>query len=271
MTTTTEHNGIFSFYEENGYYFPLDAIPPDMAQKAAKRIIDWDQNPPALDHPWHLHAHLLADWVYDIAAHPAVLDAVEKILGPNILMQAADIFAKPPKGWKKINWHQDANYWGLEPFEVLTGWIALTDASVENGCMRFMAGTHKNHKIQHVETYAEDSALTLGQELNLEIDEEKSMPVILKAGQMSLHHCLTAHASAPNTTDAYRIGLAVRYFPCHVKQSDGPPQSAILVRGQDDYGHFNSDPIPKTSLGADEIAAHSVAMAPHAATKYSTA
>ena len=272
MQISIKKNHISDFYSNNGYYSPLDAIPSNIAKNAAQKIIEIDTNSSlSLKHPWNLKAHLLADWIYGLATHPSVLDSVEKIIGQDILIQAADIFVKPPKGVKKINWHQDANYWGLDPFELVTGWIALTDATIENGCMRYMPGTHKQNKIKHIETYAEDSALTRGQEISIEIDEEKSIPVLLKAGQIALHHCLTAHASAPNATEDYRIGMAVRYIPCHVRQSSGPPMSTILVRGRDEYGHFNYDPIPKNSFGVDEIAAHEHAMYPHAETNYSTA
>ena len=103
--------------------------------------------PPAhLKHPWNLKAHLLFDWIYALTVHPAVLDAVESVLGPDILMQAADLFVKPAQGRQHINWHQDANYWGLEPFEICTAWIALTDVFPENGCMRFLPGTHLQSK-----------------------------------------------------------------------------------------------------------------------------
>jgi len=272
MRPSTDKDYISQFYTKHGYYTPLNALPADITKKAAKRIIEIETNPPSkIKHPWNLKAHLLADWIYNLAAHPSVLDSIEKIIGPNILIQAADIFVKHPQGKKKINWHQDANYWGLDPFELVTGWIALTDTTIENGCMRYMPGTHKQNKIKHIETYAEDSALTRGQEISKEIDEDKSVPVLLKAGQIALHHCLTVHASAPNNTKEYRIGMAVRYIPCHVKQSEGPPMSAILVRGHDDFGHFRYDPIPKNSFSKNEITAHDNAMKPHAETNYSTA
>ena len=124
--------------------------------------------------------------------YPTVLDAVQAVIGPHILLQAADIFAKPAHGTRYINWHQDANYWGLDPFELCTAWIALTDVFPENGCMRFMPKTHLQQKLPHNETFAADSDLTRGQEIALDIDESESVPVILKAGQISLHHCLLA-------------------------------------------------------------------------------
>ena len=100
-----------------------------------------------IKHPWNLQAHLLADWIYDLCVAPKLLDAVEEVIGPNILIQSADIFIKPAKGKKHINWHQDANYWGLDPYELVTGWIAITDVNLENGCMNYLPKSHLHQKI----------------------------------------------------------------------------------------------------------------------------
>ncbi|HEY5645117.1 MAG TPA: phytanoyl-CoA dioxygenase family protein [Pseudomonadales bacterium] len=267
-----ERAEIAEAYASQGYFFPLDAIPPSMAQDAARRIDALAASPPrGLAHPWNIKTHLLADWVFELTTYPAVLDAVEAVLGPNILMQAADVFLKPPHGAKHVNWHQDANYWGFDPFDLVTAWIALTDATPANGCMRYLPGSHGRDKLAHAETFAEDSALTRGQEIVLRIDENDAVSVILKPGQMTLHHCLLAHASGPNTTGSPRIGLAVRFLPTHVRQTGGPPMSAILVRGRDDHGHFATDPAPSGAFDAAALAAHDRAMRPHADSNYATA
>jgi hypothetical protein len=259
-------------YKSAGYCFPVGTIPEHRVSTAARKIESLVANPPAgLEHPWALKAHLLFDWVYQLTIQPAVLDAVEAAIGPNILMQAADVFAKPAHSHKRVNWHQDANYWGIDPFEICTAWIALCDVFPENGCMRFMPGTHLQQKLEHVETFAEDSALTRGQELAIEIDENKAVPVVLKAGQISLHHCLLAHASGPNLTASTRIGLAVRYMPTQVRQTQGPRMSAILVRGEDKYGHFTPDTPPSGDLDQSAIESHARSMAPHAPSGYATA
>lgn len=259
-------------YFENGYYFPIDAIPADMARDAAARYRRLIETPPkGINHPWAIKTHLLADWVFELTTHPAVLDAVEVVIGPNILMQAADTFIKPARNEKIVNWHQDANYWGLQPFELVTAWIALSDVTPQNGCMRYLPGSHRQAKVEHIETFAANSALTRGQEIALEIDEAVTVDVALTPGQISLHHCLLAHASGPNTTDNARIGLAVRYLSTHVRQTEGPPMSAILVRGHDAYDHFQSDPAPTGAFTAETIAAHAAAMTPHKVSGYATA
>ena len=258
-------------YDSKGYFFPINAIPKKMARTAASRIERISTNPPVeIKHPWNLQAHLLAKWIYDITIYPQVLDAVEEVIGPNILIQSADIFVKLPKSNKHINWHQDANYWGLEPFDLVTGWIALTDVFLKNGCMRYLPKSHLNEKINHIETFDKNSDLTRGQEIMLNINRNEEVPVLLKAGQMSLHHCLLAHGSGNNSTDNYRIGIAVRYLPTHVRQTEGPPISMILVRGEDKFNHFKKDKAPRGDFDKDSIKEHNLAMTPHAPSNYAT-
>ena len=260
-----------NFYETNGYYLPIEVLPLNLVKQASSKIEKIYTNPYShIKHPWNLQAHLLANWIYDICVYPKVLDAVEILIGSNILIQSADIFVKPPKGTKHINWHQDANYWGLEPFELVTGWIALTDVYPKNGCMNYLPKSHLNNKINHIETFDKNSDLTRGQEIDLRIDKNKEVPVNLKAGQMSLHHCLLAHGSGPNLTDNYRIGIAVRYLPTHVKQTEGPPISMILARGEDKYNNFIKDKIPKGDFDSIAVEEHDKAMTPHALSNYAT-
>ncbi len=264
-------NDIKNYYETNGYYFPIKAINVEQADVIAGRLNKIYQNPPQnIKHPWNLQAHLLANWIYNLCISPVLLDAVEKVIGPNILIQSADIFIKPAKGKKHINWHQDANYWGLDPYELVTGWIALTDTSLENGCMSYLPKSHLHNKIKHTETFDKNSDLTRGQEINLNIKENKTVPVILKKGEASLHHCLLAHGSGSNKTNLPRIGIAVRFLPTHVKQTKGPQISMILARGIDEYKNFKMDKIPTGDFDSKAIAEHDKASSPHAISNYAT-
>ena len=264
-------NDLKKFYDDNGYFLPIDVMSSSKAFEASRKLEKISKNPNSnILHPWNLQAHLLANWIYNICSNPKVLDIIELLIGPNILIQSADIFIKPPKNNKHINWHQDANYWGLEPFELVTGWIALTDVFPRNGCMNYLPKSHLFNKIHHTETFDKNSDLTRGQEINLNIDIDKQVPVILKAGQMSLHHCLLAHGSGSNLTDKHRVGIAIRYLPTHVKQTDGPPISMILARGEDKFNYFQKDKIPKGDFDEITIAEHNKAMSPHAASNYAT-
>ena len=158
----------------------------------------------------------------------------------------------------------------MHPYELVTGWIALTDVSTKNGCMNYLPKSHLNDKINHTETFDIQSDLTRGQEINLKIDKKKEVPVILKAGQMALHHCLLAHGSGSNLTNNFRIGIAVRYLPTYVKQLGNPPVTMILARGEDKFNHFKKDKIPKGNFDNITIAEHDKAMKPHAPSNYAT-
>ena len=264
-------NKLKNFYNKNGYYFPIDALGSNLAEVSANRLENIFLNPPTnIHHPWNLQAHLLANWIYDLCISPFLLSAVEKVIGPNILIQSADIFIKPPHGKKHINWQEDANYWGLDPYELVTGWIALTDVYKDNGCMNYLPKSHLNNKIAHTETFEENSDLTRGQEIDLSINQDDIVPVMVKKGQAALHHCLLAHGSGPNITSLSRIGIAVRYLPTHVKQTKGPPISMVLAKGIDNFKTFKMDKVPTGDFDSNAIDAHDLASRPHAPSNYAT-
>ena len=144
-------NNIKNFYDKNGYFLPIDTLDIIKVNNASEKLIKISQNPPKnIKHPWNLQAHLLADWIYDLCISPNLLDAVECLIGPNILIQSADIFIKPAHGKNHINWHQDANYWGLDPYEFVTGWIAITDVNLDKGCSSFADNIYFTYNTQYI-------------------------------------------------------------------------------------------------------------------------
>ena len=196
--------------------------------------------------------HLMLPWVYQIASHPRVLDAVEGAIGPNILVWGSDWFVKFARDPAFISWHQDGAYWGLNPPKVTTAWIALSPSTIENGCMRVMPGTQKMQLPQR-ETYALDNALSRGQEIALEVDESKAVAMTLDAGEMSLHHIGIAHGSKANSSDQPRIGIAVRYIAPEVVQKGAERQIVQLVRGRDEHGNFEIVGPPADAVSAAEV------------------
>ena len=177
--------------------------------------------------------------MYDIVSDPNVLDVVEEILGPDLLVWSTRWFSKLPGEKTYVSWHQDATYWGLHPPNVTTAWIALSDSTRENGCMRVIPGTHLDPLLPQNDTYHPENALSRGQEIAVAVDESSAVDIVLAPGEMSLHHIGIVHGSEVNTSDEPRIGLAIRYIAPDVVQ-DGPIVPAgLLVRGSDTFGNFD--------------------------------
>ncbi len=199
--------------------------------------------------------HLLYPWLSELIRQPAILDPVEDLLGPNLLCWGGQFFAKPAGDSSFVSWHQDATYWGLSSPDVVTAWVALSPSNPTSGCMRVIPGTHKT-QVSHADTFAEQNLLSRGQEIAVKVDLEKAIDVVLSPGQMSLHHVLLFHGSEPNRADYPRIGFAIRYVPTHVYQKSDIRESATLVRGVDEFNHFDHEHRPQADLHPDAVAHH---------------
>jgi non-heme Fe2+,alpha-ketoglutarate-dependent halogenase len=248
------------FYQDNGYLFPIRVFSESETAGFRRQFDDYtEQNRDRLRQliPRERRAvygltHLMLPWVYRMVSHPRVLDAVEGAIGPNLLVWGSDWFVKFPGDAAYISWHQDGAYWGLQPPQVATAWIALSPSTVESGCMQVMPGTQKTQLPQR-ETYALDNALSRGQEISLEVDESKAVSLCLAAGEMSLHHIGIAHGSKANSADYPRIGIAVRYIAPEVVQKGTERQIVQLVRGKDECGNFEIVDPPGEDESAEEI------------------
>ncbi len=239
-------------YEERGFHCPVPALSPEEAQGylAAYTALEarlGDGRPPAALLQLHLHLR----WAYDLATHPRVLDAVESVLGPDILVWTSQIFPKRPRDPSYVSWHQDGTYWALDSTRVTTAWIALTDSRPDNGCVRVVAGSHRARILPHNETYAPDNLLSRGQEVAVDVAEEDATDLVLDAGELSLHHVNIIHGSQPNRSDRPRVGFAIRYItPATLQEGERP--TVILARGEDRHGHYPHLPAPPPSEPNDE-------------------
>ena len=190
--------------------------------------------------------HLLFPFLADAVRDARVLDAVASVLGADILCWGAGFFTKNPGDGKRITWHQDSTYWGLSAPDICTAWVALTPSTPESGCMRVMPGTHTTDQLPHRDTFAADNLLSRGQEVAVDVDERQAVDIVLRPGEMSLHHVRLIHGSEPNRSGHRRIGLAIRYIPTRLRQTVGDADSATLVRGVDRFGNFRLEPRPAT-------------------------
>jgi ectoine hydroxylase-related dioxygenase (phytanoyl-CoA dioxygenase family) len=188
--------------------------------------------------------HIVHPWMADLVRRPEILDPVESVLGPDILLWGAGFFAKNPHDGKIVSWHQDSTYWGLSEPEIVTAWVAFTPSTVQSGCMRVVPGTHTTDQVAHRDTHAANNLLSRGQEIAVEVNEAEAVDLVLAPGEMSLHHVRLFHGSGVNAAPHRRIGLALRYIPTRIRQTVGSEDSATLVRGEDRYGHFIAEPRP---------------------------
>ena len=235
-------------YERDGYYFPVRVLSHEEAREQRARLerVERDLGGP-LRGVYRVKPHLLFTWLADLVRHPALLDAVEDVLGPDILCWNSSFFTKEARSPGFVSWHQDATYWGLSEPDVVTAWVAFTESSFANGNMRVVPGSHRR-LVPHVDTFHPDNLLSRGQEITVEVDERTAADIVLAPGEMSLHHVLIVHGSGANPSADRRIGYAIRYVPTRVRQTAGPRDSATLVRGTDAFGHFEAEPRPDRDL-----------------------
>ncbi len=248
-------------YERDGFAFPIRVMSRDEAATYRGKLETYETatgGPIAKDKRHKLN--VLFTWANELVRHPQILDAVEDVIGPNIICWTTNFFIKEANDPAFVSWHQDSTYWGLDPADVVTAWLALTDAPLETGPMKFWPGSHKMDQIAHVDTFDQHNILTRGQEVAVDVPEDQGVYAQMQAGEISLHHIRVVHGSAPNRTGNRRIGLAIRYIPTYVRQTHGP-ETAMLVRGVDAYGYFDPEPEPKADLDEAALAAHAAAAA----------
>lgn len=227
-------------YEANGYLCNMPVFDDQTVTRiraeieALERTHSVGANGIVLDQYFRVNGHVVIPLLADLARTPAILNAVESVLGENLLVWSVELFIKEADSEKTVSWHQDITYWGMgETNEEVTAWIALSDVTEQAGCMRFLPGSHKNGIVEHEDTQDENNLLSRGQQIaGINEDDARSGP--LKPGEMSLHHGRCFHASGPNRSDDRRIGLAIRYVTPEVRDGLSGRDYAMLVRGVDD-------------------------------------
>ena len=244
-------------YRERGYLAPLRVLAPADAAGLVSRMDAFAAARPD-DAEWAFRnkPHILFPWLYDLAREARILDAVEALIGPDILLWSSGFFTKPANDPAYVTWHQDSTYWGLEPVDdIVTAWLAFTPSVPESGCMRVVPGTHTLGQVGHRDTFAAGNLLSRGQEVDMQVAEQAAVDLVLQPGEMSLHHVRIVHGSQPNRSAWPRIGLTFRYIPTRVRQVGDRP-TAVLVRGEDRYGHFEAEPRPQADFDAGAVACH---------------
>src|SRR2546428_8594889 len=247
-------------FRRDGFYSPIRVMPAGDARRYRNALEAHEAKTGApLQGNWRHKMHLLFTWADELVHHPKVLDAVEDVIGPDILCWTTTFFIKEQRSPGCVSWHQDSTYWGLEPDDVVTAWVPFPDATPENGYMQVIPGSHKVDQLPHVDTFHKDNLLSRGQEIAVEVDKSKAVGIALSAGELSLHHIKNVHGSAANRTRGRRICLSLRLIATYVRQTK-VRDSAMLGRGVDKYGHFDPEPRPQSDLDAAALAAHADAV-----------
>ncbi len=235
-------------FKDLGYVSNLRVMDGKQTQAIRDLLEDFEKRQGYALHGSQRHkTHLLFPWLNDLVRETKIVDAIENLYGHNILCWTSNFFIKEAHDPGFVSWHQDSTYWGLSSPDVVTAWIALSPSNKSNGAMAVIPGTHTMEQIPHRDTYSKNNLLTRGQEVAVEVDEDRGVTLELEPGEMSLHHVRIIHGSPPNNSDSRRIGFAIRYIPTYVKQIEGD-DSATLVRGEDSFKTFAHEPRPSKEM-----------------------
>ena len=240
-----------SRYDRDGFVTGIEIVsrPAAQAHRLAMEKAEAELGP--LHYRSKIHTLLLSP--LHLATSTAVLDIVESLIGPDILLYNVTYVVKEPGANSHVSWHQDLTYWGLSHDDQVSMWLALSPATVQSGCMRMVPGSHREGRSHHEVTNDPSNVLLQGQTVQ-GVDESRAVSCPLAPGQASFHHGGTLHASMPNQSADRRIGLNVQYLAPHVRQTKHALDTAVLVRGRDRYHHFAADIVAQSDLDPAAIA-----------------
>ena len=235
-------------YQRDGYSFPHKALTEsELAEcrDGLARYEAWLGNPVNHgDWRWRSAAYAFLPWLDGLIRHPRILDAVEGLVGPDILTFTTTFFIKDAHSPTFAAWHQDATYFGIEPYEHVTAWVALSDATEEAGCMEVAPSRGARRQLRHAALGLKDSINGGGQQVVDAFDQSDTVMMAVPAGSFSLHHTLCTHRSAPNRADHRRVGIGISYIPAHCRITSDVRMRVPLVRGTNTGGNFDILPPP---------------------------
>ena len=240
-------------YEDDGFVSPINIFSKEKAKEIRNEIeLIENEMPEELEKSGRYNAHLISPLLDEVTHNSKILDAVESLIGENILVCGTTLFIKNPNEKGFVSYHQDAKYIGLEPHNWVTAWVAITDSNENNGCMRMWSGSHKNNLKDHDQKFNEGNLLTRGQTVK-NVPHKETTPLVLNAGQMSLHHPKIVHGSGLNKSDDRRIGFVIQsYIGTNVKQVLGK-NSVQLARGEDSFNFHEKIGRPNSLINENDL------------------
>lgn len=236
---------IKSDYERDGYVSGIPLMSETEALAHRERLETAEADFGNMHYKSKAHTFLTSP--LEMATDPGVLDVVEQMIGPDIMLYNVTYIIKEANSPTHVSWHQDLTFWGLSDDDQVSMWLALSPATLESGCMRMIPGSHTTGVYEH-ETGEDANNVLLQSQTIKGIDESNAVMCPLRPGEASFHHGWTLHASMPNNSDDRRIGLNVQYVAAHVRQTKHDHDTAMLVRGQDKFNYYGTDIPAETDL-----------------------
>ena len=236
-------------FNQHGFLPGIDVFGADECDAFRSKVEAFERaRPEAVEWAFDIKTNLLFDWVYELSRDPRLLDAIEDLIGPDVLLTNSIFRIKEPGSATFYGWHQDAARIRVEPGFVLA-FIAISEATPGNGCLRVIPGTHREVQPFSLVSYAHRQVARVR-----EVDESGAVDMVLAKGQVGLLHCNTVHGSGPNRSSGRRIGLINDYTPAFARQSTGTG-SGQLVRGEDRWGRFGAEPVPAGACTGEDVLA----------------
>tara|TARA_B100000686_G_scaffold350895_1_gene448097 strand:+ start:1516 stop:2358 length:843 start_codon:yes stop_codon:yes gene_type:complete len=257
MTKFLTQEMVNSYYQ-NGFVWPIRVLAENIASNVRGRLEKIEKEMGGnFSGIYRSKFYLRYLWAYHLATTPAILDAVEDLIGPDILLYHNTTWFKKGGDQSYVTWHQDITYFGHEPPEVLSVWIALTHSTKANGCMQVLPDTHKLGPLPlATPDLSEKNLLPSGQLVDYNINSIEPIDITLKPGEASIHHACTIHGSRPNMSKERRMGITFCFHSPHIKQRGKKRTSALLVRGSDRHGHYEIEKPPTKHESPEAIAEH---------------
>jgi hypothetical protein len=229
-------------FERSGFLFPLDVSDPTQAQAMREAWDDFERREElerrGKNSLYNLHVE--HDFIWRIASHPTILDALEPLIGPNILLFASRIICKWGREDSFAAWHQDLSARNqLDPPMQITAWYAIDDVDPGNACVYCIPGSHKRGMLKRHPAAETGNLLRVNEESSVSAeDAARAVAIVLRSGQVSFHDGFTLHSSGRNESPRRRCGLVLRYVPAYVRQGKdvdfNQRESALVLRGVDE-------------------------------------
>ena len=246
-------------YAQQGWLVPRHRLSTELVRELQQALDELIRHNPGVRPEKLVSAHIEGDnregvhgsrRFLELAMHPPIVDMVEDLIGPDIVLWGCHVFCKPPHEGFETPWHQDGHYWPIRPLATCTVWVALEPSMRDNGCLRVIPGSHQGHLL-HAHLHEDRQDLTLQQRMaDGTFDEGQAVDIELEPGQMSMHDVYMIHGAKANTSTQRRTGVALRYMPAsshfdrNLKPVDGKTGVPVsfatrplwLLRGRDVSG-----------------------------------